>query len=101
MTSPFFNMFCEIIPNTRSYNTLLKGIRLLQGLELKLSLFILDFMKNQSIKPDVITVNTVVDACTRGGDFDAAQKVRYNLVNLLGLFYFINIYFDFLSVDSR
>jgi pentatricopeptide repeat protein len=64
--------------NTRSFNTMLKGIRHqpVDGFELSMKLY-LEMLSIPAVKPDSVTLNTVIDAAVSLGYFEAAEKLLF------------------------
>ncbi|CAM9493298.1 unnamed protein product [Chrysoparadoxa australica] len=71
-----------ITPNTRSYNTIIKG----QGRsgQLVAAFRTLEGMRSNDCEPNEVTVNSLVDACVRCGDLDRAYALLSGADNRLG-----------------
>lgn len=63
----------EMLPNVRTYNTLLKGLRGLNQLDKCFALY--SSMEKNGVQADAITLNTLIDACVSGGNVLKAKKV--------------------------
>ena len=74
----------ELVPNVRTFNIVLKGLRKFGSKSFIYTQNILDDMIQASIKPDPITINTIVDIGVSSGYLESAAKVE--IIILLALF---------------
>ena len=65
----------KVRPNVRSYNTLLKAIKGSGGGSFERCMDIVLTMQRQGIKPDTVTINTLVDVSVNSGNLQAAEEV--------------------------
>eukprot|EP01038_Epipyxis_sp_PR26KG_P009208 gene9208-12418_t len=73
-----------LIPNTRTYNILMKGIQLSNTFNFENCIEIMSSMKRYSIQPDSVTVNTLIDACVRSENIKKAEELLSSEVYSLG-----------------
>lgn len=94
----YYQIFSNIRLNARSYNTLLKGIRFLDGDQVfTTSLYVLDLMKSRGIHPDSITINTIIDACAKSGNLNTARDVSFMFLCFSSKFMILNYYLFIVS----
>lgn len=74
--------FSNIKANSRTYNILLKGFRGADGESFNRCLDVLIDMETFGVKPDVVTINTLVDACVLTGNLERAEQVGQSCFNL-------------------
>lgn len=69
----------SVRPNVRTFNTLLKGFRGQDAAGVDNCLRLIERMQSLGVKPNAVTINTVVDACVLAGNFTQAESVSYTI----------------------
>jgi len=67
----------KLIPNVRTFNTLLKGLKQFGKNSFIYTQDVLQEMKNCQVLPDSITINTIVDIGVDNGYLEKAELVSY------------------------